>query len=274
MLELNKIYCMDNVEGMKLLDDNCIDLVITSPPYADFRQYHSYSWDFDALATILLQKLKPGGVVVWVVGDKTTRGSEECVPYKQVLRFKELGYNIWDSMIFHRYIPYTALVRYNQDFEFMFVLSKGKVKTFNPLKIPKIYNTKPNQAKTKSLRQPDGRVTRLDEKGIKRVEESCLRPTKTRGCIWHYDSGYMHTTEDKEAYEHPAMFPEQLVEDHLLSWSLPGDLIVDPFMGSGTVGKVSVLNNRNYIGFDVSQEYCDLAERRIAKYKNQPKLEL
>jgi DNA modification methylase len=272
MLELNKIYCMDNVAGMSLLDDDCIDMVLCSPPYSDLRQYHNYSWDFDSLAKVMLQKLKPGGVVVWVVGDKTVKGCEELVPFTQALRFKELGFNVWDTMLYQRESPFPALVRYKQDFEFVFILSKGKVKTFNPLRIPRDY---PKSSRSYRHRNTDGSLTtKLDSKSANRLKADKLVLDKPRGCIWKYGIGYMKTTKDKEAYEHPAMFPEQLATDHILSWSNEGDIVCDPFSGSATTAKMSLLNGRNYIGFDVSQEYCDLAERRLAKYKEQLKLDV
>ena len=81
--------------------------------------------------------------------------------------------------------------------------------------------------------------------------------------VWQIANGFMKSTNDKVAYEHPAIFPEQLANDHILSWSSKGDIILDPFMGSGTTAKMAKLNGRNFIGFEISKEYCDIAEERI-----------
>jgi DNA modification methylase len=256
MLELNEIYCMDNVEGCKLLDDNSIDLTITSPPYDCLRLYKGYSFDFESLAKELYRVTKKGGVVVWVVGDATVKGSETGTSFKQALYFKEIGFNLHDTMIYKKNGTGAcgSNLSYWQAFEYMFVFSKGKIKTVNRLD-----NGKP--------RSKGGiRTGRLTADGKQKIEKRSNGEGKLqiRNNIWEYNVGFL-SGDDK--IEHPAKFPEQLVTDHLLSWSLPNNIILDPFMGSGTTGKCCVLNNRNYIGFEIAQEYVDLANERINKYK-------
>jgi site-specific DNA-methyltransferase (adenine-specific) len=171
--------------------------------------------------------------------------------------------------------PFPANVRYNQMFEFMFIFSKGNVKTFNPLQenksekeIEKILEGK-QSVSSSSFRDKDGNTRRADsdERMLKRIKKSSEKTTKTKGNIWQINSGYMKGSKDKIAFEHPATFPEKLAEDHILSWSNPGDLVLDPFMGSGTTAKMAKLNGRNFIGFDVSQEYVDIANKRLELYK-------
>lgn len=272
MLELNKIYCMDNLQGMAKLGKETVDLTVTSPPYSDLRNYKGYSFDFERVAKGLYWVTKPGGVVVWVVGDKTVNGSEKLIPYKQCLYFQSIGFNVWDTMIYQKeFCPFPANVRYNQQFEFMFVFSKGKVKTFNPLKesksekeIEKILKGR-IKVGSKSYRNKDGTTDRADsdDRMLKRLEKSVQSTEKTMGNVWKINAGYMVGSKDKIAFEHPATFPEKLAEDHILSWSNEGDLILDPFMGSGTTAKMAKLNNRNFVGFDISQEYCDIANKRL-----------
>lgn len=272
MLELNKIYCMDNIQGMAKLGKETVDLTVTSPPYSDLRNYKGFSFDFERVAKGLYWVTKPGGIVVWVVGDKTVNGSEELVPYRQCLYFQSIGFNVWDTMIYQKeFCPFPANVRYNQQFEFMFIFSKGKVKTFNPLKesksekeVEKILKGQINVA-SKSYRGKDGETSRADsdDRMLKRLQKSVTCTEKTMGNVWKINAGYMVGSKDKIAFEHPATFPEELAEKHILSWSNEGDLVLDPFMGSGTTAKMAKLNKRNFIGFDISQEYCDIANKRL-----------
>jgi DNA modification methylase len=272
LLELNKIYCMDNIEGMKLLDDNSIDLTVTSPPYSNLRDYKKYNWNFEIVAKELYRITKQGGILVWIIGDKTKNGTEELVPYKQCLYFNSIGFNVWDTMIYAKNnCPFPANVRYNQQFEFMFIFSKNNAKTFHPIKelksekeIEKIKKGSIN-FKSKSFRNKDGTTNRADSNGnmLKRIELSGKKLEKTKGNVWFYNSGYMVSSKDKISFNHPATFPEQLAQDHILSWSNENDLVLDPFMGSGTTAKMAILNKRNFIGFEISQEYCNIANERI-----------
>lgn len=253
ILEINKIYNMDCLEGMKLLDDNSIDLTVTSPPYDNLRTYKGFSWDFEGIAKELYRVTKDGGVVVWIVGDRVKNGSETLIPFKQALYFKEIGFNVHDTMIYQKNVmPFPEQTRYIQCFEYMFIFSKGKPITHNLLK-EKTKGYKPS--KTSTQRNVDGTTTQL------KYEQG--KEYRNRWNVWIYDVGFNKTTKDKFAFDHPAMFPEQLAQDHIISWSNEGDLVLDPFMGSGTTAKMAKLNNRNYIGFEISKDYCDIANKRI-----------
>ena len=252
MLELNKIYCTNNIEGMKLLDDNSIDLTVTSPPYDDLRNYKGYTFDFENLAKELYRVTKVGGVVVWVVGDATKNGSESGTSFKQALYFTEIGFNLHDTMIWNKggFTAVGALsTRYAPVFEYMFILTKGKIKTFNPIKDRITINGGKKVSGT--IRQKDGST-----KPMSKV--MTINKYSQRYNIWN-----INPQRQRGKYTHPAVFPEQLAQDHILSWSNEGDLILDPFMGSGTTAKMAKLNNRNFIGFEISQEYCDFANKRI-----------
>jgi site-specific DNA-methyltransferase (adenine-specific) len=271
-MEINKIYNEDCLDTMAKMPDCFVDLVVTSPPYSDIRTYNGYEFNYTNIITELYRIIKVGGVVVWVVGDKTKDGTEELLPFFQAISFKENGFCV-ETMIYAKpNCPFPANVRYNQQFEFMFVFSKGIPKTFNPIKelksekeIEKIRNKRINVEST-SFRNKDGSTVRADSDArmLNRLINSACDIEKTRGNVWVYPSGYMVSSKDKIAFEHPAIFPEQLANDHIISWSNEGDLVYDPFMGSGTTAKMAKINKRNYIGSEISKEYCDIAEKRIA----------
>lgn len=251
-MELNKIYNMDCLDGLKILEDNSIDLTVTSPPYDDLRNYNGFSFNFEEIAKELYRVTKNGGVVVWVVGDKTKNGSESGTSFKQALFFKEIGFNLHDTMIYQKKTPPLTHNRYEQEFEYMFVFSKGKPSRWNPIMIPKKYMDKrTNKAFGRNK-------TNEHDMGF-----SSSKEMRIKGNVWEFLVGGGKSTKDKIAFKHPAIFPEQLANDHIISWSNEGDVILDPFMGSGTTAKMAILNNRNYIGFEISKEYCEIAEERI-----------
>lgn len=252
MIELNNIYNMDCLEGLKLIDDESIDLTVTSPPYDDLRTYNGYKWDFENVAKELYRVTKNGGVVVWVVGDATKNGSESGTSFRQALFFKEIGFNLHDTMIWYKgSCPFPDKTRYYQSFEYMFVFTKGKLKTFNPItdRKNKWFGTKVHG----TLRQPDGSLKAPS--GLKVGRE--IREYGVRFNVWE------QTPERNNKTGHPAPFPEQLANDHIVTWSNEGDVVLDCFMGSGTTAKMAILNNRKYIGFELSQEYCEIAKQRI-----------
>lgn len=260
-MEVNKIYNMDCLEGMKLLEDNSIDLTVTSPPYDDLRNYNGFSWDFEEVARQLYRVTKVGGVAVWVVGDKTIKGSETGTSFKQALFFKEVGFNLHDTMIYEKdSISFPETNRYSQVFEYMFVFSKGKPKSVNIIKDRKNKWYDGNKKIKGKERQSDGSL-------LGRRKGNLLKEYGSRFNIWRFSTGYMKSSPDKIAYGHPAIFPEKLANDHIISWSNEGDLILDPFMGSGTTAKMAILNNRQYIGFELSAEYCEIAEKRVREAK-------
>lgn len=254
LLELDKIYCMDCLEGLKLLDNNCIDLTVTSPPYDDLRTYNGYSFDFENTAKELYRITKDGGVVVWVVADKTNNGSETGTSFKQALFFKDIGFNLHDTMIYMSDKPPLTHNRYEQKFEYMFVFSKGKPKTFNPIMEECKYAGLDKKARTFRHTGDELQETHIKNK---------VNKEKIKGNVWYFSTGYNKSTKDKIAFKHPAIFPEQLVNDHIISWSNKGDIVLDPFIGSGTTAKMAKLNDRNFIGFEISKEYCDIANARV-----------
>ena len=252
----NKVIHGDCLEVMPTLPDNYIDLTVTSPPYDNLRDYNGYTFNFEGIANQLYRVTKDGGVVVWVVGDATINGSETGTSFKQALYFKEIGFNLHDTMIYEKNGVMPTTNRYCQMFEYMFVLSKGNPKTVNLIK-DRVNNWGGTYTGNIGQRQKDGSIKKG---GIKQINE-----TGCRFNIWRINNEGGFMNKDSATKHHPATFPEQLASDHIISWSNDGDLILDPMCGSGTTCKMAAINNRKYIGIDISEEYCEIARKRIAE---------
>lgn len=255
-METNRIYLGDCCQLMKDFDSACIDLTVTSPPYEALRDYNGFTFDLKRLIVHLYRCTKIGGVIVWVVGDQTVNGSESGESFRQALSFMEYGFKLNDTMIYQKEHPKPEITgyRYQTAFEYMFVFSKGTPKTFNPLKVPCKNAGQSYTSSTKTLK--DGSKIGYNSPYI--------RQDKVKNNVWSYPVGYMQSSKDAIAFQHPAIFPEQLAEDHILSWSDSGDLVFDPFMGSGTVAKMALKNGRHYLGCEISSEYLAIANQRLS----------
>lgn len=253
-IELNKIYNEDCLLTMKSMPNSFVDFIITSPPYDDIRNYNGYTFDFENIAKELFRILKEGGVMIWVVGDATINGSETGTSFKQALHFINLGFRLHDTMIYYKNNPMPQTGnRYHQHFEYMFCLSKGNPKVFNPITEPTKYTGLANMKNR-------GKEGGLIYDKVERTKE------KKVGNVFFYSVGGGISTKDKIAYKHPAIFPEKLVKDQIHTWTNEGDLVYDPFMGSGTTAKVAQLLNREWIGSEISKEYVEIAEARLENY--------
>ena len=250
----------DCLERMKEIPDGSVDLTVTSPPYDNLRTYNnSLDWGEHVWKPVLQELFrvtKKGGVVVWVVGDATIKGSETGTSFKQALCFKEIGFNLHDTMIYqknktHVYDPRQH--RYKQSFEYMFVFSKGKPKTFNPIRVDCKNAGKINNSST--YYQKDGTKKSRFYKGK-------YKDTKIKDSIWYFHSGGGRTG-------HPAVFPEKLAHDHIISWSNENDTILDPFMGSGTTGIACHELGREFIGIELDEGYFKIAQTRIQDAQSQ-----
>jgi len=264
----HKIIYGDCVNIMHTLDKESIDLVLTSPPYDNLRDYKGYSFDFKNTAKELLRTIKKGGVIVWVVGDAVVDGSETGTSFKQALYFKEIGFNLHDTMIYEKngsaYPANNKSIRYSQIFEYMFILSKGKPKTVNLISDKKNRWRGTTTWGAKSNREVDGI--------LKKKEVYAVSHYSPRNNIWRYNTGFGFSSEDKKAFEHPATFPEALARDHILTWSNEGDLVLDPLVGSGTTLLAAEKTGRNSIGIDISADYCKLTYKRLKESVDQTKL--
>lgn len=266
LLQINVIRNECCLKTMAIMPDKFIDLTITSPPYDDLRSYNNhikgnttefngFSFPFEKIAKELYRITKLGGVVVWVVSDSTIKGSETGSAFKQALYLKKCGFNLFDTMIYAK-PPRGAVgnnTTYWQSFEYMFILSKGKPKTINLIK----------DRENKESRKGDNGTKRLKNGDLKKVSRGGYSSFGRRTNIWEYATGKGHSTKDEIAFNHPAIFPEKLAHDHIISWSNEKDLIYDPMMGSGTVAKMCIQTNRQFIGSEINKDYVDIANQRI-----------
>jgi site-specific DNA-methyltransferase (adenine-specific) len=257
-MKLNDIRNENCIDTMKKMNAEFVDLVVTSPPYDEMREYEGYRLErFEQIAIDLHRVIKTGGVVVWVIGDQTIKGNETGTSFRQALYFKEIGFNLFDTMIYLK--PPRGAVGNNktywQSFEYMFVFSKGQPKTINLIKDRR--NKESRKGDTGTKRLPDGSLLKLNREGYGNYGR--------RTNVWEYMIGNGHSASDKIAHGHPAIFPERLAQDHIISWSNTGDLVYDPFLGSGTVALMAELNNRNYIGSEINANYCEIAKERLQR---------
>ena len=249
---------------MKKIPDSSIDLTVTSPPYDNLRTYNGNNalWGEPVWKSVieeLYTVTKPGGVVVWVVGDATIKGSETGTSFKQALWAKECGFNLHDTMIYQKvnYVPLTHN-RYEQSFEYVFIWSKGRPNTFNPIQIP---CKNAGKVEKYGLERRQNHGAKHAMRLYKDTEYIATKDTKIASNIFAYTLG-------KEKTGHPAPFPEKLAHDHIISWSNEGDTVLDPFMGSGTTGKMAKQLGRNFIGIELDKEYFEIATKRINSTPN------
>jgi DNA modification methylase len=300
-MEFNKVLHGSASEVLKSYPKECVDLVVTSPPYDNIRDYadgflegfdktvedfedekafkkaqrtfknkkmkekldenNGYSFPFEQIAAELHRTMKKGGVLVWVVGDAVIKGGETGSSFRQALHFMDIGFKLHDTMIYEKngssFPARRDGNRYSQIFEYMFVFSKG-----GKPRHAKLICDKKNKwsgwttfAKAGSMRGKDGELVKRTQKPVPEFSP--------RNNIWKYNTGKAFSTKDAIAFKHPAIFPEALAEDHILTWTEPGDVVLDPFVGSGTTIKMAHINKRNWLGVDISEEYCGIAEERI-----------
>lgn len=271
--EMNKVLFGKAQVLMSEFDDNSVALTVTSPPYDYLRTYNQvvklgsrkakqpkdrsiFSFPFEEIVQELYRVTEEGGIVVWVVGDQVVKGGESGSSFRQALYFMDAGFLLYDTMIYHKNgVPFPEKKRYSQVFEYMFVFSKGKPKTVNIIKDKK--------NKWAGYENFGKRVMRNKDGELKEMPKFKIAEYGARYNVWMYSTGKNYSTKDSYAFEHPAIFPEELAEDHILSWSNPGDLVLDPMCGSGTTLKMAKMNNRRFVGIDADPTYVKLSKKRV-----------
>ena len=252
MINLMQGDCLDR---MKEIPDGSVDLTVTSPPYDNLRTYNGNNEQWgEHVWREVIQNLHrvttDGGVVVWVVGDATVKGSETGTSFKQALHAMECGFRLHDTMIYLKpnFSAVGALrTRYAPVFEYMFVWSKGAPKSFNPIKDRKCKTA--GKAKGGTIRQKDGSMKRMSNEGW-------IQPKLgQRYNVWEISPATFKG--------HPAPFPVSMAQDHIISWSIEGDTVLDPFLGSGTTGVAAKSLNRSFIGIEMDETYFKIAKDRI-----------
>lgn len=248
---MNNVICGEAGEVLGAMAEGFANLVVTSPPYDNMRDYEGYNFSAQGMLKAIYKALSPGGVCAWVVGDKVVKGSRSLSSFKHAFIAKEVGFRVHDVMIYKkRQTPFSRSNAYTSCFEYIFIFSKGAPTVFNPLTTA----AQPRKRKTQFGKGPDG-VNRY------RVVET--KSTKTCTNVFEYSVGTA-SSRDKIAFEHPAIFPEKLAEDQITSWSNYGDVVLDPMCGSGTTLKAAKLLGRKYFGIDISPHYCAIARARVA----------
>lgn len=248
------IICGDSAIELTKFSDNYFDMVLTSPPYDNLRSYKGYTFNLEVIAQELFRVLKANGTMIWVVGDATIKGSETGTSFKQALHFKEIGFNLYDTMIYKKANPLPQNHnRYVQCFEYMFVLTKDKPKTFNGIHIPCKYAGQANFGNSNTYIKDGNKHSK---------NNTLIHDTKLHENIFSYLVG---STSKGSVKGHPAVFPLQLALDQVSTWSNENDLVLDPFCGSGTTGVACKNLNRNFVGIEISSDYVNLASDRIAK---------
>ena len=259
-MRLIKGDCLKEMNGIA---DSSVDLTVTSPPYDNLRTYNGNNdlWGEHVWKEVLVnlyRVTKQGGVVVWVVGDATIKGNETGTSFKQALWAKEVGFNLHDTMIWQKpnYAPmYPSVKRYDLNFEFMFVFSKGQPSRWNPIK------DKVKKESTKQRGKYKTSFAKSDGSRSSKESTSNGNDFSKRNAIWLIPNGQI------KGIKHPAPFPEKLAHDHIISWSNEGDTVLDPFMGSGTTGVACFKTNRKFIGVELDNAYFEIAKERIKKAK-------
>ena len=237
------------------------DMVLTSPPYDDLRLYGGHSWDFLEVSPLLARVLGVGAVMVWIVNDQTRDGSESGNSFRQALRFMELGLNLHDTMIYQKdAFPFPETTRYYPTFEFMFVLSNGKPRVVNLIQ-DKVNIHAGESLQSCTQRERDGKTMPISASRV--APDRVYKQLGIRTNVWAYSPGYMKSAKEDYIFEHPAIFPESLAVDHIRSWSNPGDLVLDPFAGSGTTLWAAKQHGRRAIGIEIEEKYCEIAARRL-----------
>ena len=258
-MELGKIYNENCIETLRRMPDGFLDMTLTSPPYDDLREYNGYHFPIAEIASLLFEKTATGGVVIWVVGDRTVNGNETLSSFKQALTIQTAGFNVHDTMIYAKNnpIPSDCGKRYRQCFEYMFCFSKGRPKTFNPIMQP----IKQEKA-FKSFR-----ITKV---GRNDLAHDHIAPKERKvNNIFFYNVG-TSSSRDKIAFNHPAIFPEQLALDQISTWTSEGDIVYDCFMGSGTTAKAAHQLGREWLGSEISEEYVAIATSRLREHIDEP----
>jgi site-specific DNA-methyltransferase (adenine-specific) len=254
----------DSAKRLSEIATDSVDLTVTSPPYDNLRSYKGFEFDFETVARELYRVTKPGGVVVWIAGDATIKGCETGTSFRQALFLRDAcGFNLADTMIYQKTdiaFPRSGHRKYPGAFDFMFVLSKGPIRTFELIRDRA--NKSAGRVLSGTVRQTDGTMLPSHATG----KNKAVARMGARSNVWGYSTGYRKSASEDYVYDHPAIFPEALARDHILSWSKPGDLVLDPFMGSGTTGKMALAHGRDFVGIEIAEAYFGIASRRLAKF--------
>ena len=255
-IPVNKIICDDNVKFLSTLPENCIDMVVTSPPYDNLRDYNGFQLDLSGVGEQLFRVLKPGGIVAVIIQDSTQDGRKTLTSFRMIVNWCDtIGFGLFENCIYSRQGVEGAWwkKRFRVDHEYIPLFIKGKRPAYfnkEELKIPSKHGGK----------TMTGAATRNKDGTQQKSRSVYINPMKCRGTIWNYPQC---GDGSKLKHLHPATFPNLLPYDLIQCFCPENGIVLDPFNGSGTTCVAAKSLNRQYIGVDCSQEYCDIAEKRI-----------
>ncbi|MBR1921447.1 MAG: site-specific DNA-methyltransferase [Kiritimatiellae bacterium] len=254
----NKIICGDSAAVMEKFPDNSIDMVVTSPPYDSIRDYKGFSADLSKIGRETFRVLKEGGIAVVVIQDQTKNYGKTLTSFRLAIDWCDnAGFKLFECLIYKKLGAEGAWwnKRFRVDHEYMMVFLKGDRPAYfnkDPLKIPSKHGGK----------VMTGGGTRLTS-GIRIATRAIhINPMKCRGTVWAYETA---GDGSRLKHQHPATYPDRLPYDFIQCFCPEKGIVLDPFMGSGTTALAAKSLKRFYVGIDISQEYVDLAERRVVE---------
>ena len=258
---MNKLITGDNISVLKRFPDNSVDLVFTSPPYDSQRTYKGFPpVDFIALGHELYRVIKPNAPIVFVIQDGIHRKRRTATTARLIVDMVDTcGLHLWECFIAHKTstipVKKEGAVRCKTDHEFVPIFTKGdneNIKTFN---VPEVNIRWLNTYKEANI------VDRLGNRKLQKIHSTAK--TRVKGTIWNYAPSAVYANRLK--YKHPAVFPNQFARDFIETFTNPGDLVLDPFSGSGTTAIEAYKLYRFYAGIDISKEYTAIASELIGE---------
>lgn len=255
-VNLDEIYLTDCVKGMRDIPDNSIDLVITSPPYDNLRDYNGFSFNLHDTGKEIYRVLKEGGIAVMVIQDQTKDFAKSLTSFKTIIDWCDnIGFKLFETLIYRKHGTEGAwwTQRFRVDHEYMPIFLKGKKPQYfdkDPIKIPSKHGGKIMTGS--GNRKTNGETTTTITRPI--------NETKCPGTVWDY---LMAGDKNPLKRKHPAVFPDKIPFDFIQVFCPPNGIVLDPFMGSGSTAVTAKNLNRHFIGFDVSEEYIEIAKKRL-----------
>lgn len=281
-----QVICSDVRKGLSRLNDSSVDTVVTSPPYYGQRDYESDIQighektieDYvDTLVKIfgaVRRVLRPEGTLWLNLGDKYLNGQLQGLPWRVALALQADGWVLRSDIIWHKpnAMPSAVKNRPTTDHEYIFLLTRStKDYYYDADAIREPHVTFTNQSRMKGGRKHLGKRGGTPEAGKNRGNpnlhdgrwDQAFHPKgRNKRTVWS-----MPLSKYRDA--HFAVFPESLVEHCVKAGSPPKGVVLDPFCGSGTTGLVSLRIERDFIGIDCSQRYCDMASERLRNQQGQ-----
>ena len=251
----NVIHTGNCTDILSQYPDDFFDLTIFSPPYDDIRNYHGYTLDMNSLGNELFRTTKEGGIVIMITQDQTKNFKKSLTSFRTIIDWCDnIGWKLFECVIYKKDGRPGVFweKRFRVDHEYIPIFFKGdKPKYFNKdsVKVPCKYKG----------RILNSFLERVGDKSVRSKKQMIVPDTKCRGTIWFFNRDLNLNLKRK----HPAVFPDQLPYDFIQVFTEKGDIVLDPMIGSGTTAVMAKLLERNYVGIDISKEYCDIAKERV-----------